>query len=132
MNTAGALIPLLAQKEVGTGANIEHVAEIFSTPLTGSYNWDYKVQDDRIKKLYVTEEQRAGLLAGELAIAGYRRVHHIIPTPVADEILSLRDEIFVHRAGQEGEDQKTLAEKLESTGESADPEEHAIPDDLIW
>ena len=22
------------------------------TPLTGSYNWDYKVQDDRIKKLY--------------------------------------------------------------------------------
>lgn len=26
------------------------VAEIFQTPLTGSYNWDYRVQDDRIKK----------------------------------------------------------------------------------
>jgi hypothetical protein len=31
---------------------VDHVAEIFSTPLTGSYNWDYTVQDDRIKKLY--------------------------------------------------------------------------------
>lgn len=33
-------------------AQVEHVAEIFSTPLTGAYNWDYKIQDDRIKKLY--------------------------------------------------------------------------------
>ena len=28
------------------------VVEIFKTPLTGSYNWDYTVQDNRIKKLY--------------------------------------------------------------------------------
>ena len=28
------------------------VVEIFETPLTGSYNWDYTVQDNRIKKLY--------------------------------------------------------------------------------
>ncbi len=28
------------------------VVEIFNTPLTGSYNWDYTVQDNRIKKLY--------------------------------------------------------------------------------
>ena len=28
------------------------VAEIFQTPLTGAYNWDYSVQDNRIKKLY--------------------------------------------------------------------------------
>ena len=28
------------------------VVEIFKTPLTGSYNWDYSVQDNRIKKLY--------------------------------------------------------------------------------
>ena len=31
---------------------VTDVAEIFSTPLTGSYNWDYTVQDNRIKKLY--------------------------------------------------------------------------------
>ena len=28
------------------------VVEIFQTPLTGSFNWDYTVQDNRIKKLY--------------------------------------------------------------------------------
>ena len=28
------------------------IAEIFSTPLSGAYNWDYTVQDNRIKKLY--------------------------------------------------------------------------------
>ena len=35
-------------------ANLEptDVVEIFQTPLTGSYNWDYTVQDNRIKKLY--------------------------------------------------------------------------------
>ena len=35
-----------------TSADVDHIAEIFQTPLTGSYNWDYQVQDDRIKKLY--------------------------------------------------------------------------------
>jgi hypothetical protein len=33
-------------------AQVEDVAEIFSTPLTGAYNWDYTVADNRIKKLY--------------------------------------------------------------------------------
>ena len=28
------------------------VVEIFETPLTGAYNWDYTVQDNRIRKLY--------------------------------------------------------------------------------
>ena len=28
------------------------VVEIFETPLTGAYNWDYTVQDNRVKKLY--------------------------------------------------------------------------------
>ena len=31
---------------------VESVNEIFKTPLTGAYNWDYIVVDDRIKKLY--------------------------------------------------------------------------------
>ena len=39
-------------EDVLTSADVDHVAEIFQTPLTGSYNWDYKIQDDRIKKLY--------------------------------------------------------------------------------
>lgn len=32
--------------------DIEDVVEIFKTPLTGSYNWDYTEADNRIKKLY--------------------------------------------------------------------------------
>ena len=30
----------------------DDIAEIFNTPLSGAYNWDYTVQDNRIKKLY--------------------------------------------------------------------------------
>ena len=32
--------------------NIEDIAEIFQTPMTGHYNWDYTDADSRIKKLY--------------------------------------------------------------------------------
>ncbi len=35
-----------------SAAQVQHVAEIFNTPLTGAYNWDYAEQDNRIKKLY--------------------------------------------------------------------------------
>lgn len=32
--------------------DVAQVVEIFKTPLNGHYNWDYRIQDDRIKKLY--------------------------------------------------------------------------------
>ena len=32
--------------------DVADVAEIFKTPLTGAYNWDYTVSDNRIKRLY--------------------------------------------------------------------------------
>ena len=35
-----------------TAEEVEDIAEIFRTPLTGTYNWDYSVQDNRIAKLY--------------------------------------------------------------------------------
>lgn len=31
---------------------VNEVAEIFHTPLTGSFNWDYRLQEDRILQLY--------------------------------------------------------------------------------
>ncbi|SVC23656.1 uncharacterized protein METZ01_LOCUS276510, partial [marine metagenome] len=31
--------------------HIEDLVEIFNTPLTGSYNWDYTEADNRLKKL---------------------------------------------------------------------------------
>lgn len=36
---------------------VETVAEIFNTPLTGAYNWDYSDQDNRIRKLYALGKQ---------------------------------------------------------------------------
>src|SRR5688572_26677307 len=36
----------------------EHVAEIFRTPLTGSYNWDYAEADRRLRKLYRLGKER--------------------------------------------------------------------------
>ena len=39
-------------EDVLTSDQVDHVAEIFQTPLTGAYNWNYTIQDDRIKKLY--------------------------------------------------------------------------------
>lgn len=35
-----------------TPDQVEHVAEIFNTPLTGAYNWDYTLADNRIRRLY--------------------------------------------------------------------------------
>ena len=35
-----------------TQKQVEDVVEIFNPPLTGAYNWDYTVADNRIKKLY--------------------------------------------------------------------------------
>jgi hypothetical protein len=43
--------------ETLTEAEVNHIAEIFKTPLTGAYNWDYRVADDRIQKLYELGKQ---------------------------------------------------------------------------
>jgi hypothetical protein len=40
-----------------TSEDVEHIAEIFNTPLTGAYNWNYTIQDDRIKRLYELGKQ---------------------------------------------------------------------------
>lgn len=35
-----------------TRSAVNEVAEIFNTPLTGSFNWDYQLNEDRILQLY--------------------------------------------------------------------------------
>ena len=37
---------------------MEQIAEIFNTPLTGAYNWDYEEADQRIRKLYRLGKER--------------------------------------------------------------------------
>ena len=61
------------------------IIEIFNTPLTGSYNWDYKVQDNRIKKLYE--------LGKELEWNAEKDVDWSIPIPeVTDEAYAFFDD----------------------------------------
>ncbi len=55
LNHFDARVPSAAQfdDELGLDAGqVQDVAELFNTPLTGAYNWDYQAQDDRIRKLY--------------------------------------------------------------------------------
>ena len=44
---------------------VEDIAEIFQTPLTGAYNWDYTIQDNRIKSclLYTSPSPRDATLS---------------------------------------------------------------------
>ena len=35
-----------------TDHDVEVIREIFSTPLTGSYNWDYETANSKIRRLY--------------------------------------------------------------------------------
>lgn len=44
-------------KPLPSADQVQHIAEIFNTPLTGAYNWDYSEQDDRIRKLYALGKQ---------------------------------------------------------------------------
>jgi hypothetical protein len=44
-------------EDVLTSEDVDHVAEIFQTPLTGAFNWNYTLQDDRIRKLYELGKQ---------------------------------------------------------------------------
>lgn len=48
---------VLHKDEYPAGLEPTDIVEIFETPLTGTYNWDYTVQDNRIKKLYELGKQ---------------------------------------------------------------------------
>jgi hypothetical protein len=41
-----------------TEADVEHIAEIFHTPLTGSYVWNYDEADKKLRKLYRLGKER--------------------------------------------------------------------------
>ena len=43
-----------------TKKDFKEIKEIFHTPLTGSYNWDYRAADDKINRLYQLAKKRQG------------------------------------------------------------------------
>ena len=85
------------------------------------------MRENAVRRVYTTDEQRRGLAAGELAIVGFRRRHHIVPAGVAGEIQALRPIVFVHRAPPDS---------TEAEAGAAGPEDpyrdFPVPDDLHW
>ena len=77
---------------------------------------------DRLKRLYVSEDQRRRLAAGELAIVGFRGRHHLVPRPAGERVRDLRPEVFVFIAADRT-DADAMAEGYEG---------YEVPDELVW
>jgi uncharacterized protein YaiL (DUF2058 family) len=80
----------------------------------------------KVRRIYVTAEQRDGLAGGKLAVATARGRHHVIPLDVADNIAAMMPDYYLYRA-----DKPQTADPAPAEGD--DPyAEYAIPDDLMW
>ena len=78
----------------------------------------------RIKRIYVSGDQRRRLSDGELAIVGFGGRHHLVPRPAGERIRELRSEVFVFIAsGDPGADAAESAEGYEG---------YEVPDGLVW
>ena len=77
---------------------------------------------DRLKRLYVSEDQRRRLSDGGLAIVGFRGRHHLVPRRAGERVRELRPEVFVFvAAGEAGAD--AVVEGYEG---------YEVPDGLVW
>lgn len=77
---------------------------------------------ERLKRLYVSEDQRRRLTGGNLAIVGFRGRHHLVPRLAGERVRELRPEVFVFIA-----DDGESAEELEAGYEG-----YEVPDELMW
>ena len=77
---------------------------------------------DRLKRLYVSADQRRRLAAGELAIVGFRGRHHLVPRRAGERVQELRPEVFVFiETGEAGAD--ATVDGYEG---------YEVPDSLVW
>ena len=72
----------------------------------------------RLKRIYVTDEQRLAIIAGELVIAGLAGDHYLLPPDVAQQLQRRSPESFLYRAA--------------AAGDGDDDGSHPVPDDLVW
>ena len=79
----------------------------------------------RLKRLYVSDDQRRRLAGGELAIVGFGGRHHLVPRRAGERVRELRDEVFVFVAAGDSRSD-TVDEGYEGY------EGYDIPDGLIW
>ncbi len=82
------------------------------------------VKGKRIKRIYVTENQRAQLTAGTIVIAALEGNHHLLSRSAAEQLLSLAPQTIICGAA-------------EAAGGGESPSEihryeHPVPDDISW
>lgn len=82
------------------------------------------VKNGRIRRIYVTAEQRSKLAAGSLAVTTAKGRHQVIPVQTAQRIHELMPEYFVFTAAADA-DQDGPAEDDPYAG-------FKVPDDLMW
>ena len=76
----------------------------------------------RVKRLYVSGDQRRRLANGELAIVGFRGRHHLVPRAAGERVCALRPEVFVFIASDE-----------DGAGATEEGYEgYEVPDELVW
>jgi uncharacterized protein len=83
------------------------------------------VKGSRVKRLYVTQEQRDQLAAAQLAVAAMKGRHYLIPMAVAKEVKALIPPYFIAM----GNSQDPVDADTEVDDEYAD---YQVPDDLMW
>ena len=80
----------------------------------------------KIKRLYVTGDQREALLAGRLAVLGIEGTAHVMTPEAAERVLALAPDAWVHR-------HDPAAEPVAESGAEDDPyADYKVPDDLMW
>jgi len=80
------------------------------------------VRGERIRRLYVTAEQRRKLSDGQLAVTIAKGRNHIVAPAVAEKIRAILPDYFVYLSSES-------ASANEAEGDYA---EFKVPDDLIW
>lgn len=79
----------------------------------------------KLRRIYVTAEQRDGLGCGKLAIATAKGRHHVVSMALADEISQLMPDYFVYRP--------KLDDDVAKADDPSDPyADYKVPDDLMW
>jgi uncharacterized protein YaiL (DUF2058 family) len=74
------------------------------------------VKGKRIKRIYVTQEQRSQLGAGAIVVAVLEGNHHLLPHSVAEQLLALAPQAVV----------------CGGASSEAESDEHPVPDDIVW
>lgn len=74
------------------------------------------IKGKRIKRIYVTEDQRGALGAGTLVVAALDGNHHLMTRTAAEQLLALAPHTVL----------------CGGASEDADSDEHPVPDDIVW